>query len=176
MIEYLSFLHLGSLVALLGAAACYLYSLLNMAEASINDLLLEVPYDPLKSECILTGNSKQYMGKAYTKERVNKFSTEEDDKLFSNYEANLSGQMGKSLGKSVIRMYSIGACATLEMSNQDTLSEDLETDPFLNSALQRFMCELYSRFGSFLVPLSVGVITSRHYLSERNVAGANQSS
>ena len=45
------------------------------------------------------------------------------------------------------------------------VSEDLENDPFLNSALQRFTCELYYRFGSFLAPLSVGIITSSHYLS-----------
>ena len=48
------------------------------------------------------------------------------------------------------------------------MSEDIESVPFLNSALQRFMCELYYRFGSFLAPLSVGIITSRHYLSEQN--------
>ena len=52
------------------------------------------------------------------------------------------------------------------ITNQDAPSEDLENDPFLDSALQRFICELYYRFGSFLAPLSVGIITSRHYLSE----------
>ena len=52
------------------------------------------------------------------------------------------------------------------MSNQDALSEDLESDPFLNSALQWFTCELYYRFSLFLAPLSIGLITSRHYLSE----------
>ena len=62
-------------------------------------------------------------------------------------------------------MYSMGACAVLGISNQDALSEDLENDPFLNSALQRATCKLYHRFGSFLAPLSVGIITSRHYLS-----------
>ena len=51
-------------------------------------------------------------------------------------------------------MYSMGACAVLGITNQDALSEDLESDPFLNSALQRFKCELYYRFGSFLAPLS----------------------
>ena len=65
------------------------------------------------------------------------------DKLFSNYEVKLSGQMVKSLGKSIINMYSMGACTALGISNQDVLSEDLENDPFLNSALQRFTCELY---------------------------------
>ena len=89
----------------------------------------------------------------------------------SNYEAKLSGQMVKSLGHSIINMYSMGACAVLGISNQDALSEDLENDPFLNSALQRFTCEWYYRFGSFLAPLNVGLITSRHYLSECNKNG-----
>ena len=93
------------------------------------------------------------------------------DKLFSNYEAKLSGQMVKSLGKSIINMYSMGACAALGITNQDALSEDLESDPFLNSALQRFTCELYYRFSSFLAPLSVQLITSRPYLSEHNKNG-----
>ena len=110
-------------------------------------------------KCILTGNSKMY---------------EEVDKLFNNYEAKLSGQMVKSLGKSVINMYSMGACAALETSNQDVLSEDLESDPFLNSALQRFTCELYYKFGSFLAPLSIGLITSRHYLSECSKNGEDE--
>ena len=68
-------------------------------------------------------------------------------------------------------MYSMGACAALGIRNQDALREDLESDPFLNSALQRFTCELYYRFGSFLAPLIVGLITSRYYLSECNKNG-----
>ena len=148
-----------------------------MSESIINELLPEVHYDPPKSDvkqqklikCILTGNSKQCLGKAYTEEQVDKLSAEEVDKLFSIYEAKLSGQMVKSLSKLIIRMYSMGACAVLGMSNQDALSEDMESDPFLNSALQRFTCELYYRFGSFLTPLSVGLITSRHYVAEHGI-------
>ena len=96
-----------------------------MPKASINDLLLGMPYDPLKSgmkrqkliECVLIRDSKQYMGKMYTEEQVNKLSAEEVDKLFSNYESKLSGQMVKSLGNSIIKMYLMGACAILRMSN-----------------------------------------------------------
>ena len=69
----------------------------------------------------------------------------------------------------------MGACAALGITNQDLLSEDLENNPFLNSTLQRATCELYYRFGSFLAPLSVGIITSRHYLSERNKNGERTS-
>ena len=65
----------------------------------------------------------------------------------------------------------MGACSALGITNQEALSKDLENDPFLNSALQRFTCELYYRFGSFLAPLSIKIITSRHYLSEHNKNG-----
>ena len=140
MIEYMSFLLQCISVMILGATTCCLYSLLKMAEAHINDLLSEDPPDTKSqklTECILNGNSKQHLGKAYTKERVNELSTEEVDKLFGIYEVKLSVQMVKSLGKSIIGMYLMGACAILGMSNQDALS-DLESDPFLNSTLQRF--------------------------------------
>ena len=69
----------------------------------------------------------------------------------------------------------MGACAVLGITNQDALSEDLENDPFLNSALQRFTCELYYRFSLFLAPLHIGIIMSRHYLSERNKNGERTS-
>ena len=122
-------------------------------------------------ECVLTGNSKLYLGKVYTEEQLAKLNEEEVEKLFNNYEAKQSGQMIKSLGHSIINMYSMGACSVLGITNQKALSEDLENNPFLNSALQRFTCELYYRFGSFLAPLSNDIITSRHYLSERNKNG-----
>ena len=119
-------------------------------------------------ECVLTRNSKLYMGKVYTEKQLKKLSEEEVEELFNNYEAKLSGQ--------IVNMYSMGACAALGITNQDALSEDLDNHPFLNSALQRFTCKLYYRFGSFLAPLSVGIITSRHYLlSERNKNGEQRS-
>ena len=69
----------------------------------------------------------------------------------------------------------MGACSVLGITNQEALSEDLENDPFLDSALQRFTCELYYRFSLFLAPLSIGIITSRHYLSECNKNGERTS-
>ena len=117
---------------------------------------------------------RMILRKVYTEEKIKELNDEEVEKLFNNYEAKLSGQMVKSLGHSIINMYSMGACSVLRITNQDGLSEDLENDPFLNSALQRFTCELYHRFSSFLAPLSVGIITSRHYLSERNKNGEQE--
>ena len=69
----------------------------------------------------------------------------------------------------------MGACSALGIANQEALSEDLENDPFLNSALQRFTCELYYRFGLFLAPLSVRIIMSIHYSFEHNDNGERTS-
>ena len=127
-----------------------------MAEEPIGNLGYESPQSDTKRqkllECILTGNSKLYLGKVYTEDQLAKFNEEEVEKLFNNYEAKLSGRMVHSFGCSIIIMYSMGACAALGITNQGALSEDLENDPFLNSALQRATCELYYRFGSFLAP------------------------
>ena len=175
MLEYLNF----CLLCVLFALILYLYirikrylPILKMAEERIGNLGYESPQSDTKRqkllECILTRNSKLSLGKVYTEEQLKKLSEEEVEKLSNNYEAKRSGQKVKSLGCSIINMYSMGACAALGITNQDALSEDLENDPFLNSALQRFTCELYYRFGSFLAPLSIGMITSRHYLSECN--------
>ena len=175
MLEYLNFCLLCTLFALL----FYLYirmkrylPLLKMAEDIFSgyDAQSDKKHQKLL-ECVLTRNSKLYLGKVYTEEQLKKLSEEEVEKLFNNYKAKCSGQMVKSLGKSIINMYLMGACAVLVITNQDALNEDLENNPFLNFTLQRFTCELYYRFGSFLAPLSVGIITSRHYLSEHNKNG-----
>ena len=150
-----------------------------MAEELISNLGYETLQSDTKHqkllECVLTGNSKLYLGKVYTEEQLAKLIKEEVEKLFNKYEAKLSGQMVKSLGRSIINMYSMGACSALGIGNQEALTEDLENDPFLNSALQRFTCELHYRFGSFFAPLNVGIITSRNYLSEHNKNGERTS-
>ena len=71
--------------------------------------------------------------------------------------------MTKSLGKSIINLYSNVACSALGIGNQQDLSNDFKCDPFLNTAMQRFTCDLYCRFGALLAPVSVGIITGKHY-------------
>ena len=182
MLEYLNF----CLLCAIFASILYLYirikkyfPILKMEEELIGNSGYGAPQSDTKHqkllECVLTGNSKLYLGKVYTDDQLAKLSEEEVEKLFNNYEAKLSGQMVKSLGKSIINMYSMAACAALGINNQEALSEDLENYPFLNSALQRFTCKLYYRFGSFLAPLSIGIIMSRHYLSECNKNGERTS-
>ena len=77
MLEYLNFFFLCVLFTLI----LYLYSrvkrylaLLKVAEELIGNLGYETPQSDTKRqkllECVLTGNSKLYLGKVYTEERL----------------------------------------------------------------------------------------------------------
>ena len=78
-----------------------------MAEGLIGNLGYGTPQSGAKRQkllkCILTGNSKLYLGKVYTEEKIKELNEEEVEKLFNNYEAKLSGQMVKPLGCSIIQ-------------------------------------------------------------------------
>ena len=91
-----------------------------MAEELIGNLGYGAPQSDTKHQkllkCILTGNSKLHLGKVYTEEQLAKLNEEEVEKLFINYEVKLSGQMVKLLGRSIINVYSMGACAALGIS------------------------------------------------------------
>ena len=113
--------------------------------------------------CVLSGNKKMYLGKEYIKEQIDEMECTNINTLINRYESVLSAQMTKSLGKSVINLYSNIICSVLGIGNQQELSTDLECDPFLNTAMQRFTCDLYYRFGALLAPVSVGIITGKHY-------------
>ena len=113
--------------------------------------------------CVLSGNSKQYLGKEYTEQQINEMDCNSVNTLLNRFESILSAQMTKSLGKSVINLCSSLACSVLGVGNQQELSTNLESDPFLNTALQRFTCDFYYRFGALLAPVSVGIITGKHY-------------
>ena len=104
-----------------------------------------------------------YLGKEYTEEQINKTDCNDVNTLLNRYKSVLSAQMTKSLGKSAINLYSNLSCSVLGVGIQHKLSTDLECDPFLNTALQRFTCDLYYRFGALLAPVSVGIITGKHY-------------
>ena len=103
-----------------------------------------------------------YLAKEYTEEQINKMYCNDVNTLLNRYKSILSAQMTKSLGKSIINLYSNIACSVLDVGNQQDLSTNLECDPFLNTAMQRFTCDLYYRFGALLAPVAVGIITGEH--------------
>ena len=104
-----------------------------------------------------------HLGKEYTEQQLNEMDYNSINTLLNRYESVLSSQMTKSLGKSIINLYSNLVCNLLGVGNQQELSTDLKCDPFLNTAMQRFTCYLYYWFGTLLAPVSVGILTGKHY-------------
>ena len=114
MLEYINFCLLCAILALilfLNSQVKRYLPPLKMAEELISNLGYGTPQSDTKRqkllECVLTGNSKLYLGKVYTEEKIKEPNEEEVEKLFNNHEAKLSGQMVKSLGRSIINMYSM---------------------------------------------------------------------
>ena len=104
-----------------------------------------------------------YLGKEYTEQQINEMDCTNVNTLLNRYESVLSAQMTKSLGKSIINLYSNIACSVLGVGNQQELSTNLESNLFLNTAMQRFTCNLYYCFGALLALVSIGIITGKHY-------------
>ena len=116
MLEYLNFCLLCAIfisILYLRIRIKKYFPILKMAEELIGNLGYETPQSDTKCqkllECLLTGHSKLYLRIVYTEKQLARFSEEEVEKLFNNYQAKLSGQMVKSLGKSIINMYSMGS-------------------------------------------------------------------
>ena len=81
--------------------------------------------------CVLSGNSKMYLGKEYTEQLINEMDYNSINTLLNRYESILISQMTKSLGKSIINLHSNLACSVLGIGSQQDLSTDLECNPFL---------------------------------------------
>ena len=119
MTEYFSPFLQCTTAIILGATAYYIYSLIKMANEIINELLPEVSHDPLKSdvkrqkltECVLTGNSIKFCEKLIRKNKVKNLMLKKWINSSVIMKLSSSGQMVKSLGKSIIKMYLMGACA-----------------------------------------------------------------
>ena len=104
-----------------------------------------------------------FKGHFVNTERVDTMTDTEVEEVCARYEARL-GAMTKSLGASLLRLYSSAASILLPLSpeRQLTFVADLEKDPFVRSALSSACCELYFRYGMFLAPLTAALTTAKH--------------
>ena len=66
--------------------------------------------------CVLSGNSKMYLGKEYIEQQINEMDYNSINTLLNRYGSVLSAQMTKSFGKSVINLYSNLACSVLAIN------------------------------------------------------------
>ena len=101
MIEYINLL----LLLTIFGSTCYVYyrpkrGRKKKADTKMNELEDNAVRDKRERlvACILSGNSKMYLGKEYTEEQINMMDCNDVNTLLNRYESILSAQMTKFLG------------------------------------------------------------------------------
>lgn len=105
-----------------------------------------------------------FKGKSLTPERVDAMNDAEIEELYARYEVRLGAAMSKSLGSSLLHLYTsmVSRILPIPTWRKPELVADLEQDPFVSSALQSACCELYYRYGMYLAPLTTALTTAKH--------------
>ena len=108
------------------------------------------------------GKTKQYLGTQLTIEQVQQLSPQDIVKYHARFESLLGARMVRSLGHTVIGIYSKVAARFLNVDSEADLAYDLSQDPVLSKTLETLACDVYYRFGALLAPLVTGLITFNH--------------
>ena len=110
------------------------------------------------------GRARQYLGKAWSVEEIDKMDDDEVRKIYTRYEARLGVCMTKTLGKAALQLYTTVATMFLPIppENRQPLIEDLESDLVVDRVLNSTACELYYRYGNLLAPITVALTTAKY--------------
>jgi hypothetical protein len=114
------------------------------------------------AECLSSGNSKTYLGKNITLEQLSTMSEKELIKCYTIYESKLGMNMTKSLGCSIISLYTAVVSHLFPIDSKEKLTEDLKNDPLITESLSSITSHLYFTYGSILAPLAATMITYCH--------------
>ena len=115
--------------------------------------------------------SKEYTIKYFEKAK-------KADLLFANsiYDHHVVKRMQKSIGSCLVAAYSNFIGKYIDIDDNDSLSKDLNDDPFLEQALDNLSLSLYGKCGYLFAPASVALITSKHcrYINGEGNKGRSQ--
>ena len=116
---------------------------------------------------VASGKSKHYLGKQLTIDEAQELSDDDIEALHDRYSSLLGSKIVKSLGQSVVTLYSKTLSRYFDI-DQDKLYNDLVSDPIVSETLGSFSCRLYFKLGALLGPLAVGLITFNNLIISTN--------
>ena len=115
---------------------------------------------------VVSGQSKEFLGKNFTSDEIEKLDQKEIEKLYARYESRIGVLVTKTLKKHIISAYSNAVMYLLPgnfvLTNPEELEESLEKAPFVNLALSSWSSTVYHTFGKWLAPLEALLLTSNH--------------
>ena len=83
------------------------------------------------------------MGKLLTLDQLGIMSDKEVGKCYAIYEAKIGLKMTKSLGQSLISLYTASVGHLFNIDNRDKLAKDLADDPTINASLSALSSYMY---------------------------------
>lgn len=108
------------------------------------------------------GKTRQYLGTEVTIEQIQQMSSENIEKLYCRYEAQLGSRMVKSIGRTVLDLYTKVIGRFFVVDSEQDFMHDLTQDPVITKSLETLGCELYYQVGTLLAPVIAGLITFNH--------------
>ena len=111
---------------------------------------------------VASGKSRYYLGVDLTPEQVQRLRPEEIIILHNKYDKVLGALMVKSLGRSIVKLYTKAVSAFVTLDCENDLFDDLIQDPVIVNGISEVSRNLYYKFGSLLAPFSAGLITFQH--------------
>ena len=123
---------------------------------------------------ILSGRGKMFLGGNYTPEDIEKMNSEEINQLYNKYRAVFGGRMAKSLGKTLINLYTKLVTAWLPIESEEELKASLESDLVVSNSIGDLASKLYGQFGGYLAPIITAVITANNINFDFYKNGGNE--
>jgi hypothetical protein len=114
------------------------------------------------SAIVAGGRSKTHLGKEITLTDIDSMSEADINKMYTRYEARLGASMTKTIGNTIISIYTRVVSSLFPVVDPPALLGDLSEDPFIDSALTNTCCELYYRYGMYLAPITTLLTTIKH--------------
>jgi len=141
-----------------------------------------IPQDSKMKERLIhvvaSGKSKDYLGKLYSTDEIEKLDEKDLAKLYARYEAVLGGQITQTLKQHMIFAYTRAVeilCPTVSkgryaLHNKQEMFQSLNNGPFIDLALTSITCKMYHDFGHLLAPLEAALLTSNYVLpADQNI-------
>lgn len=137
---------------------------------SINNEMREKVY-----AIVAGGKSKNYLGRCLTLDEVQAMSDEEIQTLYARYETLLGSKMVKCVGESILKLYTSIAGKFFPVDKENLLTE-LNSNPIVTEGLSMYGCALYHRFGAFMMPAVIGLLTINNFQPKKHSPVVDESS
>ena len=111
---------------------------------------------------VATGRCKEFLGKNFTYEDLNRMGLEEIKKWYMIYETVQGSKLTEHLSYSVLKLYTKSCSHFLKIDNENELYEDLRNDYLIKNELLKWGGYLALRLGSAMSLLSTTLITFSH--------------